>query len=412
MESKEDKNIKNIQNFLTLHYVISNIASDALREKFREKWQSMFQSEWENKAENGKSFIDGVGKKVFRSSKRIQQNLLKSGNINTWDLPLIIESIKCLEVDRTSNVDKKLHELREIRNQISHQPTTEVSDESFEKYWSAACEILLSFGVSQETLNKARNVKFTESPLSSENSNELNSTEADKLKEEGNRYYNKKQYKKAVELYSKAIELPGIPLKSLAILYSNRSLMHLELKDLSSAKEDAKAVIHIHPTWWRGYARLAKSYEENQKYEKALKNYELAFEMNPPDIHRADLTDSQQYCQLILGKINRMENIQPHNFVNTMKEALDAANKELGIANSPILEGAVHMTNSIISKSNILKSDPNVICAEGHKFLRGIEGPQDFTLAANRFAKAANKGSANGMYNLGALLLEGKGIKR
>lgn len=410
MESKSDS-IKNIQNFLSLHYVVFKISTDVLRKKFYEKWESVFHTEWTNTKENGKLFIEGVGKNVFSSSKKIQKDLLKSGNTNLWDLPLIIQSIKCLDY---ANEYKKLDDLKQIRNHLSHQPTTEMAEETFQKYWDAACQILLSFGVTQETLNEAKNVKFTESTILPDNSviNDPNSTEADELKEKGNEYYAAKQYKEAIEMYSKAIDLPDIPLKSLAILYSNRSLMYLELKDLSCAKEDAKGVIHIHPTWWRGYARLAKSYEEMKKFEKAIKNYELAFQMNPPDCHKSTLTDSQYYCRRMLGKLNRLENIQPYNFVNTMKEVIDDANEQLGISGTDLDEAFVHLSQSLINKSEILQSFPTVICAEGHKFLRGIDGPQDFELAASRFAKAANKGSADGMYNFGALLLEGKGIKR
>lgn len=420
MEAKPDVKVKSIQNFLSLHYIIHKIASEILREKFCEKWRSIYKSEWTNSAANGKSFIDGVGKKIFFSSKKIQMNLLKSGNIDTWDLPLLIQCIKCLENCTNSNKTaavadehKKLDNLKDIRNQLSHQPTTEVSEDNFAKYWLAASEILLSFGVTQETLDEAENVKFTESPTFPEDSSSPNSKKADELKEKGNQCYAAKKYQEAVDAYSEAIELPEIPIKTLAFLYSNRSLMYVELQQLSHAKDDAKGVTQMHPTWWRGYARLADSYEKMKKYEKAIKYYELALQMNPPEFHIKTLTDSLYYCRRMLGKIDRLENIQPHNFVSTMREVIDEANRQIGAAPAtPLDEAFVHLTHSLIDKSDILKSDTTVICVEGHKFLRGIDGPQDFERAANRFGKAASKGSADGMYNLGALLLEGKGIRR
>lgn len=419
MDSKPDVKVKNIQNFLSLHYIVSKIASDVLREMFCEKWKSIYHSEWTNVEENRKSFIEGAGKSLFSSSKKIQKNLLKTGSVNAWDLPLIIDAIKCLEnfanFNKSADVadeHKKLNNLREIRNQLAHQPTTEVSEENFDKYWQATSQILLSFGVTQQTLDEAKNVKFTESPIFPENSTP-NSTKADKLKKKGNEFYAESKYQEAIDVYSEAIELPEIPIKTLAFLYSNRSLMYLELRDWSNAKDDAKGVTQMHPTWWRGYARLADAYEKMKKFEKAIKYYELALQMSPPDCHNKTLTDSLYYCRRMLGKINRMENIQPQNFVDSMREVIDEANKELEkVGGTPLNEGLVHLTQSLINQNDILKSDPGVICAEGHKFLRGIERPQDFQLAANRFAKAASKGSADGMYNLGALLLEGKGVKR
>lgn len=418
MEAKPDVKVKNIQNFLSLHYIVSKIASDVLRDMFCEKWRSIYHSEWTNVEETGKLFIEGAGKSTFYSSKKIQKNLLKTGNINAWDLPLIIQSIKCLENFANSfksadvaDEHKKLDNLKEIRNQLAHQPTTEVSEENFEKYWQATSQILLSFGVTQQTLDEAKNVKFTESPTFLENSTP-NSAKADELKEQGNQFYAAKKYQEAVDVYSEAIELPEIPIKTLAFLYSNRSLMYLELHDLSSAKDDAKGVTQMHPTWWRGYARLADSYEKMKKFEKAIKYYELALQMSPPEGHNKTLTDSLYYCRRMLGKINRMESIQPHNFINSTREVIDEANKQHGAVGTPLDEGFVHVTHSLINKSDFLKSVPAVICAEGHKFLRGIDVPQDFELAANKFGKAASKGSADGMYNLGVLFLEGKGIKR
>lgn len=421
MESKADLNIKNIQNFLRMQYIILKIAADVLRVKFREKWKSIFNTEWTNVERNGKLFIEGAGKNVFASSKKIQRDLLKSGNIDTWDLPLIIQSIKSLEKFSYKNVDiadehKRLDNLKEIRNQLSHQPTTEVTDENFNQYWKSASDILLSFGVTQQTLDEAKTLKFTESPIFSDNltpTNEPNSTKADELKEMGNKFYASKQYEEAIGVYSEAIQLSGIPIKTLAFLYSNRSLMYLELNDLSNAKDDANGVVHMHPTWWRGYARLAETYEKMKKFEKAIKNYEIALQMNPPDNHNATLTDSLYYCRRMLGKINRMESIQPDNFVNSMKEVIEAANKQLGKDTTPYDDTLLCIGELMLLNKNIASNDdPAVFSAQGHKFLRGIGGPHNFELAASRFAKAASKGSADGMYNLGALLLEGKGIKR
>lgn len=418
MESNSDVKVKNIQNFLSLHYAVFQIASDVLRQKFSEKWKNIYDAEWENLEENGKRFIEGPGKNIFFSSKKIQKSLLKTGNLQAWDLPLIIQCIKCLEnfAKSCKKADivyehKKLDDLKEIRNQLSHQPTTEVTEEKFEEYWKATSEILLSFGVTQQTLDEARNVKFTEAATFPEFSTP-NSTKADELKEKGNKCYSAKRYKEAIDAYSEAIELPGIPIKTLAFLYSNRSLMHLELNDLSNAKDDAKGVTQMHPTWWRGYARLADSYEKMKKFEKAIKYYEIALQMNPPDPHNKTLTDSLYYCRRMLGKIDRMENIQPHNSINTVKEMIDDSNKRLGTVGSQFDEVSFHLRQLQIDSIPALKSDVSNICAEGHRFLRGIACSQNFEEAASRFAKAANKGSADGMYNLGVLLLEGKGIKR
>ncbi|KAG4071231.1 hypothetical protein HA402_008966 [Bradysia odoriphaga] len=366
--------------------------------------------------ENGKQFIEGAGKSIFQKSKSIQKSALKTGNINRWDLPLIIDAIKCLEMYASAgkrfivaDEHKNLDNLKSIRNQLSHQPTTEVTEENFRKYWDATSQILLSFGVSQATLDEAKNLKFTELTDDLTATSESNAAIADEYKEAGNKYYAAKKYQDAIDKYTEAMQLPGIPLKTLSMLHSNRSLMHLELNELSHAKDDANAAILLNPTWWRGYARLASAYEKSKKYEKAIKNYEIALQTNAPEIHNRTLTDSLCHCRVILGRINRMESIQPHNFINTWNEAVEESNKILG--KNPFDEDGANINASMIL-NNENASNPEVLCAQGHLFLRGIGCAQDFEQAANRFGKAASKGSANGMYNLGVLLLEGKGIKR
>lgn len=412
MKSTADVNVKNIQNFLSLHYVVIKIASDVLRVKFREKWNSIFNSEWTNVEENGKEFIEGAGKAIFRTSKNIQRSALKTGNINLWDLPLIIDAIKCLENYASAGVTdehKHLDNLKSIRNQLSHQPTNEITEENFRKYWDATSQILLSFGVSQATLDEAKNFKLTEAPEDLNLTAEPNTALADELKEAGNKYQAAGKYQDAIDKYTEAMQLSGIPLTTLSILHSNRSLMHLELNDIPNAKDDAKAAIHLNITWWRGYARLASAYEKSKKYEKAIKNYEIALQMNAPEVNNRTLNDSLCHCRFTLGRINRMESLQPHNFINSWKEVVDDANKTLG--KNPFDENETNVNASTILNSQDV-SNAAVLCAQAHLFLRGIGCTQDYEQAASRFGKAASKGNADGMYNLGALLLEGKGIKR
>ncbi|KAG9011137.1 Hsp90 cochaperone, partial [Tulasnella sp. 427] len=61
-------------------------------------------------------------------------------------------------------------------------------------------------------------------------------TDAAALKDQGNKAFAAKDYNKAIELFSQAIELDG----SNHVLYSNRSAAKAGLKDWAGALQDAE----------------------------------------------------------------------------------------------------------------------------------------------------------------------------
>jgi hypothetical protein len=69
--------------------------------------------------------------------------------------------------------------------------------------------------------------------------------QAKRLKEEGNRQFQSKNYQKAIDFYTEALRLSNVPDKEKAILLSNRSATFLLLGDEANfrlALEDAKKV--------------------------------------------------------------------------------------------------------------------------------------------------------------------------
>jgi tetratricopeptide (TPR) repeat protein len=62
-----------------------------------------------------------------------------------------------------------------------------------------------------------------------------NTNQAERLKKQGNDAFAQKNYKKAIDLYTKAIEYD----ESNHILYSNRAACYIELGQPKKAKEDA-----------------------------------------------------------------------------------------------------------------------------------------------------------------------------
>ena len=75
---------------------------------------------------------------------------------------------------------------------------------------------------------------------------------ADQFKQEGNQAFAAKDFGKAIELFTKAIEISEQPNH---VLFSNRSACYASSKDFVNALSDAKECVKINPTWAKGYNR-------------------------------------------------------------------------------------------------------------------------------------------------------------
>jgi len=78
--------------------------------------------------------------------------------------------------------------------------------------------------------------------------------QAEELKGLGNDYFGAKDYHKALEMYTKAIDaLPEAP------FYGNRSACFMMLKKYKLAQSDARTAVQIDPTFTNGYLRLLRA---------------------------------------------------------------------------------------------------------------------------------------------------------
>lgn len=97
---------------------------------------------------------------------------------------------------------------------------------------------------------------------------------SEEYKAEGNKYFAAKDFEKAIEFFSKAIDASPEPNH---VLYSNRSASYASLKNFPKALEDAEACVKINGSWAKGYNRVAAAHyglgnldDAKQQYEKAL----------------------------------------------------------------------------------------------------------------------------------------------
>lgn len=89
-------------------------------------------------------------------------------------------------------------------------------------------------------------------------------------------FFPDKDYNKAIELYTKAIELDP----KNAVFYANRSLAHLRQESFGSALLDGIAAVNSNPLYLKGYYRRAAAQMSLGKFKQALSDFEYVSILN------------------------------------------------------------------------------------------------------------------------------------
>lgn len=114
--------------------------------------------------------------------------------------------------------------------------------------------------------------------------------EALKFKDEGNAFVKKQDFARAVESYSKAIELDA----TVSIFYSNRAFAELKLDNFQTCMLDCTEAIKIDPKNVKAYHRRGLSYVGLLEFRKAKKDLELVLKAKPGD---ATAKNAFQICE-------------------------------------------------------------------------------------------------------------------
>jgi len=108
--------------------------------------------------------------------------------------------------------------------------------------------------------------------------------EAKKLKDQGNQFFAKKDYNKAIDLYSQAIDTCATE----HTFFSNRSAAYLlrgNQGDARRAADDAQQCVDIEPKFAKGHHRLINALKELKEYQNALKACNKALDVLANDDH-------------------------------------------------------------------------------------------------------------------------------
>ena len=106
---------------------------------------------------------------------------------------------------------------------------------------------------------------------------DLLTNQADEFKQQGNKFFSAQEFEKAVEMFSKAIELDP----SNHVLYSNRSASYSSLKNYDAALKDAAKTVELKPDWAKGYSRVGAAHHGLGQLEEAADAYKNGLKIEP-----------------------------------------------------------------------------------------------------------------------------------
>eukprot|EP00026_Physarum_polycephalum_P002467 Phypoly_transcript_02474.p1 GENE.Phypoly_transcript_02474~~Phypoly_transcript_02474.p1 ORF type:complete len:892 (+),score=143.23 Phypoly_transcript_02474:206-2677(+) len=150
------------------------------------------------------------------------------------------------------------------------------------------------------------------------------------------------------------------------------------------------------PSWSRPYYRLARIQHHKKQYEKALENYNIALAIEP--VYK-EATEAKATCKSELGKFNRHEHMDPKYVASPIRHENMRRDGQLTHSD----ESIKHIMEKA-QKLNLKETD----VMQAHAYRDGILGfKQDMGEAKRLYLKAAEKGSAEAMYNLGCFYANG-----
>ncbi|KAH7916707.1 chaperone [Hygrophoropsis aurantiaca] len=114
-------------------------------------------------------------------------------------------------------------------------------------------------------------------------------SDANALKDLGNKAFAAKDYDKAIDLFSQAIALDPAN----HVLFSNRSAAKAGKKHWVAALEDAEQCVAINPTWAKGYARKGAALHGQRRYDDAIEAYEIGIKLEDSAALRKGLQEVQ-----------------------------------------------------------------------------------------------------------------------
>ena len=98
-------------NYIKLQFILYK-SNEPLCHLFVKQWDlTIGKAKWEDTDENRKDFINGPGKQLYQNARPVKKEFMGSRNIKDWDMQLLIQANKCLNVNVSGEVFRELKNL-------------------------------------------------------------------------------------------------------------------------------------------------------------------------------------------------------------------------------------------------------------------------------------------------------------
>ncbi|PKI67376.1 E3 ubiquitin-protein ligase CHIP [Punica granatum] len=162
--------------------------------------------------------------------------------------------------------------------------------------------------------------------------------QAERLKRDGNDYYQRKRFGAAIDAYTEAITLcPDVP-----IYWTNRALCHLKRNDWSRLEEDSRKALQLDHKSVKAHYLLGLALLKKQEYAEGVKQLERALDLGRGANPRSYMVETI-WQELAKAKYLEWEHASTERSWNlqSLKDACEVALKEKFSKESSESEGFV-----------------------------------------------------------------------
>ncbi|XP_076233657.1 protein phosphatase D3 isoform X2 [Calliopsis andreniformis] len=181
------------------------------------------------------------------------------------------------------------------------------------------------------------------------------------------RYKMEQDYQKAIEYYTKSIELNP----SVAVYYGNRSFAYLKMECFGYALSDASKAIELDKNYLKGYYRRATAYMSLGKFQQALQDYRTVNKARPND---SDAHLKYKKCNLIVKKLAFEKAISVEEVKKSIADTIDLENMTISDTyKGPTLEDGKVTLKFMQDLIEWCKNRKTLHCKYAYKILLDVE---------------------------------------
>ena len=141
------------QNYICMDKIINDIVCKELRSIFRQEWNSRYQvsfGAWDDTNASGQQLFY-LEKARSRPNKNVSQTAFQHGDTNLWDCSVLFDAIlysnSIGQASLNPTIKREVNNLREIRNEIKHNPKGKLTSIEFQNMTTRVKNALVHLGI-------------------------------------------------------------------------------------------------------------------------------------------------------------------------------------------------------------------------------------------------------------------------